>query len=345
MKIVLLGGGKFLLEACRWLAKQIFVQEVVIVTSPRHAGELLETQGSSFEDTANEIIAECRHDKSAPIHFEIIQSLDEKAFFTAAENSELCFSFGAAWIFKRKHIDACRNLINMHCTSLPQWRGGGGYSWQILAGIDKFSITFHRIDEGVDTGNIIFSKVLFFPNGTTTPAERNRFVDHQAFIYFQKLISYYLDKEEFPCEREQDESFSSYFPRLNSSIHACINWDWSPSEIAKFISAFDDPYPGAFCYLSGSRQKVFLKKARVIEGECQFHPFQAGLIYRIDNYGIYICARGGALLVEQVFGGDGECSMSSLRAGDRLWTPREQLELAMSTRIIYTPSGEKQANN
>ena len=45
-------------------------------------------------------------------------------------------------------------LFNLHSTGLPQNRGGGGFSWQIMMGVKSVTAR-HLVDNGIDTGPII----------------------------------------------------------------------------------------------------------------------------------------------------------------------------------------------
>jgi len=44
---------------------------------------------------------------------------------------------------------------NFHPGKLPEYRGAGYFSWSIINGEKRGYITFHRIDQGMDTGEII----------------------------------------------------------------------------------------------------------------------------------------------------------------------------------------------
>ena len=60
-----------------------------------------------------------------------------------------------------------------------------------------------------------------------------------------------------------------------------------------------------------------------------FHPFQAGLIYRIHSSGVYIAARKGGILVKDLKVDKG----SKPRVGLRFVTPPEILFSALVTKI------------
>ena len=340
IKVALLGGGSFVVRACEWLGVQDFVAQVVVITAPRHAEEIVENSSghtAKFVDQVSSVAGSI--DKVALL---VVDSIDDSRSVQVLSDSDIAFSFGAAWIFKEKHIDLCSNFLNMHCTTLPQWRGGGGFSWQILAGENRSAVTFHRVDAGVDTGDIVFTNSFYFPDGVATPKQRSEYLEKFAWATFRELVSDFASNGSIPASRAQDECFSSYFPRLNSSVQACIDWRWSSSEIVRFITAFDDPYPGAFSFVAGSDAKFFLKKSLVLRGESSFHTFQAGIVYRSNHSGLHICARNGAVLVEEVFDESGCSALDRLKVGDRLFTTQADIDKAMSARFVYTPKGLKE---
>lgn len=53
------------------------------------------------------------------------------------------------------------NVINLHISLLPWNRGANPNYWSFIDNTPK-GVTIHKMDEGIDTGNIIFQKELFF---------------------------------------------------------------------------------------------------------------------------------------------------------------------------------------
>ena len=77
------------------------------------------------------------------------------------KNNTLVISIGSPFIIKEKFLKKFSNkVINFHASPLPQFRGGGGFSWRILSNDRNGGITFHLIDKSLDTGAIIFQKKL-----------------------------------------------------------------------------------------------------------------------------------------------------------------------------------------
>ena len=337
MKISLLGGGELLIKLAKELANNKKVDQVNIITSPRRAKEKM-TLDFSFKEKCLKLKNKYSQER---ILYNELKSLDDPIGSLLLKDCDLGISFGAAWIFKRKHIESCKNLYNFHPTNLPQWRGGGGSSWRILSGINYGAISLHKIAEGIDTGNIVFTKKYFFPPECKTPREHDQYTFKLSFEILNEFIKDFVLTDKTIKTFPQQESFSSYFPRLNASVHACIDWSWNPGDLVKFIQAFDDPYTGAFTRVSGTGKKVFLKGAIILQGECNYHPYQAGIIYRKDDSGIYICANGGSILVKYLLDESNENFMLNISLGDRLYTSLEDLELSLSTKVIYNASEQK----
>ena len=122
--VALLGGGNILLKICEWLSRQEYVSRVDLIAAPRHSEEILSESGMRFYDRATEISKQANNGVHAS--FLVVDTLDDSSVAPILSSSDIAFSISAAWIFKKRHIDLCHNLINIHGAMLPQWRGGGG---------------------------------------------------------------------------------------------------------------------------------------------------------------------------------------------------------------------------
>ena len=335
MNITLSGGGFYIIRLTEFLLKQEKINKINIITSSRQASE--KVLDISFKENINHFL---KNNDNNIINFETIDNLDNPVYFQLVEKSDLVISLGSAWIFKKRHIDACKYLVNLHCTDLPRWRGGAPTSWRILSGINYGSVTLHKINESIDDGDIIYKKKFIFPETCNTPIEFDNYTHKVAVDFLYDFIKNFEIYKRKLIPMAQQNEFSSYFPRLSSEIHGCINWDWKPVDLVRFIKAFDDPYKGAFTKISSNNEKVFLKKAIMLEGEINYHPFQSGIIFRKDHNGLYICANGGAILVSQITNNAGELINDKIALGTRLFSSLEDLEKSKSKSITYNSKGK-----
>ena len=325
---ILFGGGKLFCHFANRVKSKGF--KIFVVTSQRHAEERVGVNG----ETCAAVLAS--NDLSAHISTDI--SLDDTIIRTITPTT-LGISISAAWIFKKSFIDIFGGrLLNVHGSRLPQDRGGGGKSWQILRNNFMGGVTLHQLDPGIDTGNIFLQEQFEYPQSCISPAE----FDQVFFEKGCKLLENFLDKierQENFLLASQNENESSYWPRLNTDINGYIDWSWSVEDIRRFINAFSMPYQGASTFLNG--QRIFINSIQTSRADGTFHPFQAGLVYRHLPGEIFVAATDGSLIFSTITNAAGEDISSSIRVGDRLYTPLSILEEAKMTRVFYTPEGLK----
>lgn len=60
-------------------------------------------------------------------------------------------------ILRLQHIEKARQItVNLHLAPLPDFRGCNQFSFAIYYGAKEFGVTIHEIDQGVDSGPILF---------------------------------------------------------------------------------------------------------------------------------------------------------------------------------------------
>ena len=84
------------------------------------------------------------------------------------EGYDSVISFGYRFIISKEQINSSKYpLINLHTSCLPYNRGTHPNFWSWVENTPA-GVTIHEIDEGVDTGNIIFQeRVYLIRNGAT----------------------------------------------------------------------------------------------------------------------------------------------------------------------------------
>ncbi len=93
-----------------------------------------------------------RSDLNSPEFIELIKQY----------NADLFISIASPIIFKEQLIDLPKiDCINIHNAPLPYYRGMLPNFWQLYNGEKESGITIHRIEKGIDTGDII--KQIFLP--------------------------------------------------------------------------------------------------------------------------------------------------------------------------------------
>ena len=322
-------GGGILLSECAFYLRQDGCN-VLVATSARHEQERISvakmTLGQHLEDEKLEYIV------SENVN------VDERIINRITANT-LGISLGAAWIFDEHFIQRFKGkLINLHGARLPQGRGGGNFTWQILRENRLGFCVIHRIDAGIDSGPLIKYREFFYPSWCRIPRDYQEAYIEENRGFLKELFAEIKSQGEFICI-DQLEYLSTYWPRLSTEEHGFLDWSWNVREIERFICAFDEPYRGASTFVNG--KKVFLKAAFVNYQDGSFHPFQKGIVYRKASEALFVAMEEGGLVIKNVTNESGASVISDVRVGDRFYTPRDFLEKAKLYRAFYNDKGLK----
>lgn len=247
---------------------------------------------------------------------------------------DIGISFGAPWIFKKEWIRQWHgNLFNCHNRPLPKHRGAGGATWLILMQEKIGASTIHKIDEGVDTGPIVFQKFYKIPKNLNKPKSLDLFTEIKGKKFIQDSLPKII-KANFPNQKQNNKK-STYWPRLATPVHGWINWSWSAQDIKTFCYAFGEPYEGAKSFFN--KNLLYVHEIRIIKEKNQkFHPFQTGLIFRkAKDESLYIAHPEGIIHVKKW----STKTNKNPKEGDRIFTPHKYLERSFSYKVQYSPDG------
>jgi methionyl-tRNA formyltransferase len=149
-----------------------------------------------------------------------------------------------------------RGCLNIHASLLPRWRGAAPIQAAILAGDTATGVTIMQMDAGLDTGAILLAEPVPVPPDATLGALTAVLAQVGARLIVRALA-------ENPPPRPQPDQGASYAPRL-AREDARLDWHERAETLARRVRAFD-PWPGAFCYLDGTRIKVL--RAEAVDGQ------------------------------------------------------------------------------
>lgn len=251
---------------------------------------------------------------------------------------DIGISLSAPWVIPQSVIDQfAGRLFNLHHAPLPRFRGAGGQCWRILMGDRKGGVCIHHLVRGIDAGDILAKAEFDFPEELRFPQEYDDFILGYSKELFAKWLASAL--RDGPCavgkKAEAQIGEGEYWPRLHTDTHGWINWSWPLDHIGSFCDAFSYPYRGALTTVRYNNIRI--KKVSVQLEKDKYHPFQTGLVFRMDSDRLWVAHCDGTLLVEDYSLDE---PSKPVRLGDRLFSPAEKLELALKSRIQYKPDGE-----
>jgi methionyl-tRNA formyltransferase len=144
--------------------------------------------------------------------------------------------------------------LNLHASLLPRWRGAAPIQAAIAAGDRESGITAMYMDEGLDTGDILWQrKIAIAPDETGGSLH-----DRLAQLAPKALAEALTLLEEGRAQRiEQDETHATYAPKLERE-DGRIDWSEPAEVIERKIRAFN-PWPGAFTTICEQGRERTLK--------------------------------------------------------------------------------------
>jgi len=180
--------------------------------------------------------------------------------------------------------------LNIHPSLLPRYRGPAPIQWTILNDDKLTGLTAIRMDTGLDTGHVILQKeVHVLPDETAGQLHNRLAVMSGDFLLeiIEKLVQGNLH------ETPQDNSLSSYAPKINTS-NCFIKWNQDAWKISAFIRGLD-PWPGAITMVKGKRLKLFA--STVVDRTFVGIP---GRVYDFNNEGLHIETSCGLVSVREL---------------------------------------------
>lgn len=329
---VFFGGGMLLIECVRECIRRDLKAYVFAVK--RHLEEIVDfNKNISFEELLKNENIPYFPTKDINSSTELQDLITDKT---------IGLGMGEAYIFNENIIQLFKGLLfDFMVIKLPQYRGGAHFTWQILKSDNLGSWNIQIINEDMipgrfDSGEILMSSEYKIPGEASIPKDYFNAADEKGFELFKIFLDKIKEGHTFTLKKINEEE-STFYPRLYTPKHSYINWSWTADELERFIRAFDDPYNGASTFLEG--KKIILKKCLKTEKDGKFHPFMAGLIYRIRNRIVYVAARDWAVIIKEIFSEDGTDILNSLKVGQRFFTPTKYLEDAILFNADYDTDG------
>lgn len=216
----------------------------------------------------------------------------------AAFAPDLCLSISYNQILRRPILDAARRgFVNFHAGKLPYYRGRNVINWAIINGESEIGLTAHRIDEGIDTGDILLQRALpihwtdtygdvlnrvvaAFPDFVCETVARIASGDDQAQAQAHLPGTYF-------CGREDGDEW--------------LDWNESSLNLYNKVRAITRPGPGART-LHGDKEVIIWRAA--YDRAWPSYVATPGQVVGRSEKGVMVKTGDSTLLLEEVQTGD-----------------------------------------
>src|SRR5579863_6886457 len=155
--------------------------------------------------------------------------------------------------------------INLHASLLPKYRGAAPIQWAIASGGTVTGVTTMRIDEGLDTGDILLQREVSISEGDTAETLSPKLAAVGAELMIETLRGLVAGTIH---PQKQDDTQATLAPILKKE-DGKIDFSRSAREIYNRLRGFQ-PWPGAFTKFRGKGlgvNAIKIAAERVAPGE------------------------------------------------------------------------------
>ena len=136
--------------------------------------------------------------------------------------------------------------FNLHAALLPQYRGAAPINWAIINGEHLSGVTTFMIDDGMDTGHIIYREQCRIEDTDTAGDLHDKLMALGAKIVVQTTETIIEGQVELKLQKSYIQGDEVLKPAPKITHELChIGWDAKTSRVYNLIRGLS-PYPGAF---------------------------------------------------------------------------------------------------
>lgn len=144
------------------------------------------------------------------------------------------------YIISRQVIEAVNGKIfNLHPSLLPKYRGCSSLTWALINGEKEAGFTFHYIDPGVDTGNVLVQKPITIEAFDTQETLYTRAM-YTAMQSYEDVLQKVVNGDSGQVQPTLKNPEEHYYKR-GCPHNGEIDDSWDEEYIERFIRAMTYP--------------------------------------------------------------------------------------------------------
>lgn len=195
--------------------------------------------------------------------------------------------------------------INMHASRLPKYRGAAPIQRAVINGDTETAASVMLMDEGLDTGDILYEKILTIGENETS----GELFDRMAISGGEALLHVIKNIENITPKKQIGEPL---YAQMITKEEAHIDWKKDTNTIINLIRGMN-PVPLAYTYYKDEAVKL----TRAVS--YNLNEGTPGEIISVSDEGIVIKTGDGAVLVSEVrFPGKRTMTVSEYLRGNEI---------------------------
>ncbi len=182
--------------------------------------------------------------------------------------------------------------INLHTSLLPKYRGASPIQSSLLNGDKETGVTIMKIEEALDSGEIIFQEKMSIDEDDNSLTLFNKLFIAGEALLLKVIGQYKIGNVEMKPQKNEDATFC----RTIKKEDGLIDFNESSELITNKIRAYYS-WPGAYCFFKSKKIK-FLKSVSKMNSK-EFALAQNGTVVHLEN-SIHIKTENGILIVKEL---------------------------------------------
>ncbi len=245
MKIIFMGTPEFAAPALNKLIDSSHEVIAVYTQKPKAAGRGMDIKRSVIHD-----IAEKNNIKVFTP--ESLKSDEEKNIFKNL-NADIAVVAAYGMLLPKEILTGTKlGCINIHPSLLPRWRGAAPLQRTIMEGDEHTAICIMKMDEGLDTGDVILKHEFDIPADKNCGWLHDEGARLGAELTLKAITLIETGKAEY---KKQSDDGVTYAKKITKDDEK-IDFSGTGKEILNKIRGLS-PYPGANFVLDGVKYKIF----------------------------------------------------------------------------------------
>lgn len=241
-RIVYMGTPEFAVAPLDALRKEGFEIAGVVTVADKASGRGLKVNESAVKKYAVE--------RNIPVLQPI--SLKDPEFLEALKSWKADLFVVVAFRMLPKEVWSMPRLgtFNLHAALLPQYRGAAPINWAVINGEKATGVTTFMIDDGMDTGNIMYREQCVIEPDDTVGDVHDKLMQIGSELVVQTVEDIIEESVELRVQKSFIQGSEILKPAPKLTRELChIDWKGKTKDIYNLIRGLS-PYPASFTELT-----------------------------------------------------------------------------------------------
>lgn len=180
--------------------------------------------------------------------------------------------------------------INVHASLLPRWRGAAPIERALLAGDKETGVTIMLMDEGLDTGPMLYRQLVSIDESDNSETLTNKLscAGQEALLHTLHNLQSLIEGKQ-----KQDDSLSTYAMKIGKE-ESELDWTQKADVVNRIVRAGFGRVP-AYSFIDGERIRIL--EAEVLNAQVHVAP---GTILGVEREGMDVACDKSVLRVKQL---------------------------------------------